>query len=61
MQTYIQKKAYVPQMNVYAKYGHSTITRTPTVSFKGYPSIEFGSTMTEAAEEDEYVDLTIPY
>lgn len=61
MQTYIQKKAYVPQVSVYAKYGHSTVTVTPTVSFKGYPSIEFAPTMTEAAEDDEYIDLTIPY
>lgn len=61
LQVHISKKAAVPEVSVLSQYGHSTITASPTVSFKGAPSITFSSSMVTADEHSWKIDLTIPY
>ncbi|MDQ2087223.1 hypothetical protein RBH29_12375 [Herbivorax sp. ANBcel31] len=55
----IHKQAYVPEIAVLAKYGHSTITISPSVTFSQSPAIgiSFSMTMQEAGEDDLYVNL----
>lgn len=61
MQTYITKQAAVQEIAVLSKYGHSTISVSPTVSFTSAPTIGFSTTMTNAGEDSMYINLTVPY
>ncbi len=61
LQVYISKQAAVLEISVSSQYGHSTITVSPTVQFKGAPSITFGVTMTTEAADSVYINIKKPY